>query len=862
MFVLFLSNRNFFRSQSTAKYHLIALVLLTMFVLTAFPAWVLPGQLGLDDLSHLNAPQRMLLPWFYLHGQWPLWNPFSFAGQPFLAAGQSGPLYLPNLVFLLLPIDPALKLSYVLHEWLAAFGMYLVVWRLGRRHPAALAAALAFATNGFLVGHFLHTQMFDAMTWLPLLFWLELRVLDQPSKSNAAWLAAAFALEIYAGHPQITFFALLTLSLYAGLHGLQNRQRVVWRGVLLVTAGLLVGVLLATAQWLPTLNLVSYSDRSDASSFFLLRGSWPWAGLVQFLTPFPAGGGYTGQPFSIDLYKQLFQTDLYWEYTAYAGAFSVVIGSAVAIRSFFRSEPVRNLVVIGTLALALAFGANAVFGSFLTHAPGFDLFRIPARYVGVVDFVLAILFGLGLASMQDHATAGKLRFSVGVSSLIYLILLVGARLWGPLLDSPPLAFWVPVALLTLLAVLSFLPRLLSTSGLTMTIAVLSIADGVFQAASMTRLTLVAEASYTHPSGAVQFLQKHLSSAVPFQRVAALNDTSSLELDMAAAYRIPALNGYDSLVPTWYTHFVNLTWGPDVLFLQPRSMLDALGVKYVTTAPGGSPYLPQRTLGIQSYHRYLPTLPKDAVSLYIRVSSVLQPKSTWSMEPYEPLFSVTLKSGLRAQTYLVSGTGATEYLVPLPADWPRRSATEIIIQNESWTRLTAIDSLWLANSRNAHLDQVHVGQVFGPQAFHSVFKSATEEIWQNPNPLLPAWIALSTTAPFLRSGEAALATWSANRQQWNINSQSHGVFVLSQMYDPNWRATVDGLPARVMAVDHVLTGVNVPPGQHEITLVYTPEAFTWGVATSGLTFLVWLSLISNPRRNLKRQKGLRRKTLPQ
>lgn len=829
--------------------HYIAIAVMTILILTAFPAWILPGQYGLDDLSHLNAPQRMLLPWFYLHGHWPLWNPFSFAGQPFLAAGQSGPLYLPNVVFLLMPISSALKLSYVLHEWLAAFGMYLAVWRLGRRHLAAISAAVSFATSGFLVGHLIHTQMFDAMTWLPLLFWLELRLLDNPTKRGAAWLALAFALEVYAGHPQITFFVLLTLASYALLHGIQHPRKQVWRGILTTALALSLGGILAAAQLLPTLNLVSYSNRSDASSLFLLNGSWPWSALIQFLSPFPAGGGYTGQPFSRALYNTLFQTTLYWEYTAYVGIFSVVLGAAVAVRDFARNEVVRNIFIIGLLAIFLALGENSGAGSFLAHTPGFDLFRIPARYVGIADFSISLLFGLALASMQNNAAEKRLTISIGLSSIVFLGLLMAGIVLGPLKLSPSNAFFVPAGLLSALILASLVSRFIPAKWLIYSIALAGMCDSVYQASFMSQLTLVPKASYTHPSGAVKYLKAHLPETDPFTRVAAFSNQSSLYLDMPAAYQIPALNGYDSLEPSWYAQRVDLTWWPATLLGQPRSLLDELGVKYVATGPGGTPFLPTRTQGIQTFRRYIPALPQGTVSLVLNVTDVLQPKGTASIDPYSPLFSVTLASGVHAITYSISGNQATEYSIPIPASWPRHAATEVIIQNQSWTRLTVIQSMWLTDSARTHQNQVQIHQIFGPKAFSLAYKSNTEELWQNPDSTQAAWVSRGSFAPLLHSGTATLESWSPNKQSWQVNSPSGGTFVLSQMYDPNWRATIDGASASVTPVDHVLTGVQVPSGTHKITLVYKPKAFTFGLATSAVGLIIWLSLFVRKRKTI-------------
>jgi hypothetical protein len=46
----------------------------------------------------------------------------------------------------------------------------------------------------------------------------------------------------------------------------------------------------------------------------------------------------------------------------------------------------------------------------------------------------------------------------------------------------------------------------------------------------------------------------------------------------------------------------------------------------------------------------------------------------------------------------------------------------------------------------------------------------------------------------------------------------GVLVLSDLYHPSWRVTVDGQPAEIFPVFSVLRGVRVGAGRHAVTFV--------------------------------------------
>ncbi len=59
-------------------------------------------------------------------------------------------------------------------------------------------------------------------------------------------------------------------------------------------------------------------------------------------------------------------------------------------------------------------------------------------------------------------------------------------------------------------------------------------------------------------------------------------------------------------------------------------------------------------------------------------------------------------------------------------------------------------------------------------------------------------------------------------------------MLSEGYDPGWRAEVDGEPAPVLVADHVLRAVPLPAGKHAVELRYVPPGLRLGLAITGIT----------------------------
>ena len=150
-------------------------------------------------------------PWWtarnaaFMAGELPLWSPDIFMGVPLLANPQAGTFYPLNWPLLPLSAPDGIRLSALLHVFLALWGAY----RLARRRldtVPALAAALLFGLGGFVGAHVEQINQLQGMAWLPwLLLWL-LRAL-QGSRSCLLLLAAGLALQFLSGHTQTTFIS-------------------------------------------------------------------------------------------------------------------------------------------------------------------------------------------------------------------------------------------------------------------------------------------------------------------------------------------------------------------------------------------------------------------------------------------------------------------------------------------------------------------------------------------------------------------------------------------------------------------------------------------------------------------------------
>src|SRR5689334_10939148 len=133
-----------------------------------------------------------------------LWNPYQDCGQPLFGMSQVGLLYPVNLVFALLPREPALLASALINLSIAGIGTRLLARALGMDAVPALCAALALEL-GWVAGWLaswspIHSASF---AWLPVALWCGERLVDRPTVRHALALAVALTIQNLPGFFQV-----------------------------------------------------------------------------------------------------------------------------------------------------------------------------------------------------------------------------------------------------------------------------------------------------------------------------------------------------------------------------------------------------------------------------------------------------------------------------------------------------------------------------------------------------------------------------------------------------------------------------------------------------------------------------------
>ena len=389
-------------------------------------------------------------------GRPPLWNPHLFMGAPFLANPQAAVFYLPNWPLLAFPPERALTLAVMLHVALAAGGAVALSRRaLGLSWPAATTTAAVFAFGGFFAGQLGHVNQVSVVAWLP---WLLLALDRVVTGSRRWWVVAPLltALMLLAGHPQQAYIGFAFALLYALVVGVHRASgsgaRLAWARAAaraLASWALVVtgGVLLAAVQLLPTLELSRLSIRSDALSLaeaasFSLPPDEVLLGLLPTFVRLPSST----------------------EFVAYIGVGGIVL-AALAVVARARQPRVWLFALVGILAIVLALGPlTPLFAQAHRLVPGFDLFRVPARWMLLTVLGGAVLAGYGTDALasRDQASGrrllGPLSRWIAVVGLLGLVALIVAATQPPLPAGVSPAWLIAFAVVLSLLVVAFSGR--------------------------------------------------------------------------------------------------------------------------------------------------------------------------------------------------------------------------------------------------------------------------------------------------------------------------------------------------------------------------------------------------------------------
>lgn len=368
----------------------------------------------------------------------PLWNPYYYSGHPFLANPSTFVFYPATILYLLLPLPWAFSLDTLVHLFIASLGMFYLVRLITVSQMAGLASAIVFGLNGYFIERTFagHVVLIHAAALIPWVFFFMEKALSAKNKFLIILPGVALGIQILGGDPQISFYTALFSSLYFLLRVLVD-LRPFQPAVLVKSCGYFLlfpvtAFCVSAVQILPSIELQTFSVRAQNTYDFATFMSFSPKQLFSLLIPKAS--------------SPTFNTN--WEFGCYTGILALVVAG---IGGFFYQHRKNVLCYAVLLAAVLTFMLGSftpLYYIYYKYLPVIATFRIPARAVLMLSFIISIFVGFGIHYL--HESGMKLtQYSI---SILFVIILTVCMYIGVVSFKVPLASQEVVTAISIFAV--------------------------------------------------------------------------------------------------------------------------------------------------------------------------------------------------------------------------------------------------------------------------------------------------------------------------------------------------------------------------------------------------------------------------
>ena len=745
----------------------------------------------------IGDPVMQFMPWRRFAsdelraGRLPFWNPHAFAGSPLLGNSQSAvfdPLSLPYLL-VREPVRASVWVA-LLRLWVAGLGAWLLARRLGLSAGGAALAGVTYSCGGFMVVWLLFPHASSA-AWFPFALLAAEAIAAGRLARGVGGLAATLAAAILGGHVEVAFYS----GLAAGLYTLARRAQLAgWRprsliasGGAVAAAGLLA-LAIAAVHVLPFFGALSQGTLAGSRVQLSrsVRPSWgvPIARLALQAFPYLYGRPLLGEV-SFSSARTNF-CEHSGTYVSLLGAILAVLGAATARRG----SPARSLAMVG----GLAWLYSAWFGPLVAIAARLPVFNVlpPGRVSFVALLAGALLAGFGLDRLRTPLS-GRARRALTISALALIAgaVVALAALWWTSGGAPG---WRIVA-----AALARAPT-----------RALFVGDEHLLAAAFPRAATVFARAFLAPWGLIAFLSAcFLLSGARLGRAAVPGAVAVAACDLLAFG-----HGFNPAVPVAWTY-------PHTAALDELHRVAGDG--RVLVLDWGLP------ANLATYYGLDDVVGYDAIGR-ARIERLLTLAGPFQPGPAQ------FRLGLfdRYDSPVIDLLGVRAIAATRALETPRLRLAARVGRTYVYENVRAFQRAFVP------------AKVVLVRDLDAAYRVAATS---SPDPAETALVEAPTASGLAAgSGRVAWRRLSPDHLEVAATMDRPGVVVVSEAYDPGWRARVDGRDQAVYPCDLALMAVEVPAGSHTVVLRYRPPSWPLALTLSGAGVLVAIAGLVSGRRH--------------
>ena len=757
-----------------------------------------PANALLSDYVFQMRPWRSLAISSLKDGQIPLWDPYNYAGAPFLANGQSAVLFPLNLLFVILPDAVGTLLGAMARLFIAGLSAYLFARVIGLGVLGASIAGLGFSFSGFQIVWLLSPHV-NVAIWLPALFLGTEAIVRRPTAPRMVALAAVVCIQFLGGHPETSLHMLSAISSYACWRAAMTFKRErnwprVMRRLAIFAAALLLGTAGAAVQLMPLgayiLESATLRGRLDQALPLWSLPQPRFLAMLALVCPYCFGSHLRGDlPLGVFLGVGNFNE----LNGGYVGLISLVLVT-VAIALGNRRGLDLFFLLLGGAAFCVALAIPPVFNVI----GALPLFRVSinTRLLLILAFALSVLAGRG-ADLLMIVPAARARQIVKRVQLILILGIGGVAI---------------VAASLLLVATTFREKILDE-------ARNRIVSKVQQG----------ETFQQNPEHYIALLPSYYDRLI---RLLFREGTGRVVLLALTSLAI-------SLTAKRGKHRRSLAWTlPAVLILDlfsfgrnynpsidPKKEFPSHGaLEFLQQQPGlfrilwldgGLPPNTNLIYGLQEVRGYN-ALETEAYQRFLSATGA------YTKTLYFSNFESRLVDLLNVKFVISDRQLRNAKLTPV-LEGPIR-----VYENRAVLPRAFLVYRTLNFTNEHELDRALRDPGFDP---------GTVVLLQDKGPTL--------SGPDDPASKVRITTYQAEHIVIEVSSRYEGILLLADAWSSGWVATIDEIPAQVFRGDLLFRAVSVPAGKHQVIFRYRPASFRHGVIISGVAFFIALCLLAGP-----------------
>ena len=778
--------------QENWRRHAIMIGVLMVLALVFFaPVHFSDGQLIATDTVQWRAMAESMIQMEEETGGVALWAGRVFAGMPGYMI--SPELSVPQVDLLMRELR--LIIWPTSHMWLLLIGTYLLAFKLTKESLASAVAAAAYGFTTYMpvilaAGH---NSKYIALAWAPWMLLAFLHALEKKTIASGLLFAIALAVNLRAGHVQITYYVTFVAGIWwlvEAIHAFRGGDRDAFlKGTGMLVLGSVLGLMMVAQPYMSHAEIAPHTIRGSASGGG--EGGMAW----EYAMAWSQGPGELMTLLIADAYGGASPT--YWGAKTFTGGphyFGMITIVLLALAFWKVRDRATLALSIGLLATILfALGENLALLNRPMFAvfPLFDAFRVPETWLSISALVAALMAARGLAWLVGEAKKDQ-----------------------PLLERP--AFRLILGFGAVLLVMNLMGTTLFS----------------FEKPGE-RAQIEAQIERTNPDVSMsdprvaQFIDEQLAQ-VTAQRIDAFSKDAFRSLFVVVLLGTLIFLLVRGRLPYWVVSFVILA-----ILVVDLTGVARRHINEERLSPAADPSESVQEFG---FDRYLVQQREElggegafrVLSLEFGQHPVQNARPSYFYESlggysgaklrlYQDFLDHILFGGPRGVNTAALDMMNVEYLVAsggLPGFEPVYQDEET--QHVVFRNTDLPGRAWLVDSVVVHPGPESVWAAINDSGFDPF----TTAFVTNDAGLDAA--ALSGPAD---STSAEMQSYTAEEMTMLVSTDRSRLLVVSEVYyPPGWNAFIDGEPTSIFQVNHLLRGVVVPAGTHEVRMTFEPPAY--------------------------------------